>query len=453
MARTRHQVSVVSRFEDNPALAVMLAFAAVIAVGTILLLTPVATASGVGVSFLTALFTATSATCVTGLATVDTATHWSVFGETTILVLIQVGGLGVMTLASLMVLLIGRRLRVRASQFAAAESRAIKAADVRRVVLGIVRIALVMEVSVAVMLTARFSIGYHETFDDAFYSGVFHSVSAFNNAGFALQSDNLVRYAADPWVCVPIMLSVVIGGLGFPVLWELIRRWRRPRTWSIHTVITLWVSGALLVIGAVLITGAEWTNPGTLGGLDPPARILAGAFQSVTARTAGFNTVDIGNMRPEGLLTLDGLMFVGGGSAGTAGGIKVTTFALLGFVIWAELRGEPSVHVVRRRLPGDVQRQALTVALLAVGLVAGGTALLLALTSHTLDEALFEAISAFSTVGLTTGITPDLPPAAQLLLVLLMYFGRLGPVTLGTALALRRRPRRYDYPEERALVG
>ena len=453
MVGARHPEGRIPRFEDNPALAVMVGFAAVIAVGTLVLLTPLAAASGKGSSFLTALFTATSATCVTGLVTVDTATHWSAFGEAAILVLIQVGGLGVMTLGSLMAMLIGRRLGVRASQFAAAESRTIKAADVRRVVIGITRIALGVEAVVAVVLAARFSLSYDEPFGHAAYSGIFHSVSAFNNAGFGLRSDSLVAYAADPWVCVPVMVSVIIGGLGFPVVWELIREWRAPRRWSLHTVITLSVSAVLLVVGALLITTIEWTNPRTLGALDPSGRLLAGTFQSVVARTAGFSTVDIGAMRPESLVTLDGLMFIGGGSAGTAGGIKVTTFALLGFVIWAELRGEPSVHVVRRRLPGDVQRQALTVALLAVGAIAGATQVLLALTDHTLDRALFETISAFATVGLSTGVTPDVPPFGQLVLILLMYFGRLGPITLGTALALRRRPRRYDFPEERALVG
>lgn len=444
-----------SPFFDNPARVVLLGFAAAILLGTAVLMLPLATEPGFSTDWLTALFTATSAVCVTGLVTVDTATHWSAFGEATILVLIQAGGLGLMTLASLMVLLIGRRLGVRATMLTAAESRTLASTDVRRVVLGILRITLVVEAATAAVLTGRFLVAYNESPGTALWDGVFHSVSAFNNAGFGLRPDSLVTYATDVWITVPVMVAVVIGGLGFPVLWEVGRnlRGRGPRRWSIHTAITLWTSAVLLVLGTVLITSLEWGNPETLGALDPGGRLLAGAFHSVVARTAGFNSVPIDQLSPEGLLTLDALMFVGGGSAGTAGGIKVTTFALLGFVIWAELRGEPTVHVLRRRLPQDVQRQALTVALLALAAVVGSTALLLELGSHTLDEVLFEAISAFATVGLSTGITAELAPAAQLVLVALMFLGRLGPLTLGTALALRSRPRRYDFPEERAIVG
>jgi potassium uptake TrkH family protein len=439
----------------NPARAVLLGFAALITVGTLLLMTPLASAAGRSTDWLTALFTATSAACVTGLVTVDTGTHWSTFGQWTILGLIQAGGLGVMTLGSLMILLIGRRLGVQATMLTAAESRTLGAHEVRTVVLGILRITLVIEGATALLLAARFRLGYGEPFLEALWDGFFHSVSSFNNAGFGLRADSLVAYASDPWINVPVMVAVITGGIGFPVMWEVGRNLRRraDRRWSIHTVITLWASGILLVGGAVVLTVVEWSNPRTLGALEPGGRLLAGTFHSVVARTAGFNSIDIGAMNPEGLLTLDVLMFIGGGSAGTAGGVKVTTFALLAFVIWAELRGERTVHVLRRRLPQDVQRQALTIALLSVAAVVSSTAVLLELSSHTLDEVFFEAISAFATVGLSTGITADLPPAAQLVLVTLMFFGRLGPLTLGAALALRSRPRRYDFPEERAIVG
>lgn len=209
----------------------------------------------------------------------------------------------------------------------------------------------------------------------------------------------------------------------------------------------------LWVGGTALFPAFEWRNDATLGGLSTSGKLLAAAFQSVVARTAGFNSVSIGDLHQETLLLLDGLMFIGGGSAGTAGGIKITTFAILGFVIWAEIRGEPTVRVLHRRLSPENLRQALTVALLVVGPVVGSTAALLISSPFRLDDVLFEAISAFGTVGMSTGITPELPPFAQVVLIGLMFLGRLGPITLGAALALRNRPRRFEVPQERVLIG
>jgi len=279
-------------------------------------------------------------------------------------------------------------------------------------------------------------------------------VSAFNNAGFALYVDNLVSFATDPWIIAPITVAVIVGGLGFPVLFEVGRRLRRrQRRWSLHARLTLLTYAVLLAVGVVAITAIEWANPGTLGPMGLGDKLLVGAFHGITPRTAGFNTLDVAQLRPASLLVNDVLMFIGGGSAGTAGGIKVTTFVLLAFVILTEIRGETSVHVLDRRVSAGVQRQALTVALLGVGAVVTGTLVLLLTSSHDLDVALFETVSAFGTVGLSTGITATLSVAAQLTLVVLMLIGRLGPVTLATALALRDRPRHYERPEERPIIG
>jgi Trk-type K+ transport system membrane component len=282
---------------------------------------------------------------------------------------------------------------------------------------------------------------------------VFHAVGAFNNAGFSLHPDGLVRYVRDPVTCLTLSTAVVVGGLGFPVVFELARSWRRPRTWSVGTRVTVVLTLALLVVGAVGVLLAESGNAGTLGPLSTPDKVVAALFASVMTRSGGLNTVDLGAMRPETLFLSDGLMFIGGGSAGTAGGIKVTTFGLLAYVLWAEVRGDPDVEVGRRRVPGTNQRQALAVALLGVGLVAASTLLLDALTDVPFERVLFEAISAFGTVGLSTGITADLPPGAQTLLVVLMFVGRLGPLTLASGLALRQRARRHRLPEERTIVG
>ncbi len=438
----------------RPGVVVIAGFASAITVVTGLLMLPASHEQGVGTTFQEALFTATSAVCVTGLVVVDTPTHWSTFGELIVLGGIQFGGLGFMTSTSLLGLLVARRLGLRSRVVAAAETRAVALGDVRRVIRGVALVSLSVECLVAIPLALRFWLGYEEAPARAVYHGVFHAISAFNNAGFALYSDNLIGFATDPYVCLPLAVATIVGGLGFPVLFELRRELGSPRRWSLHTKTTVLTSALLLVGGTVAVTGFEWRNAGTLGPLTVWDKLLVGFFQGgVQPRTAGFNTVDYAEVRETSLLITDCLMFIGGGSAGTAGGIKVTTFMLLFYAIVAEARGEPAVEAFRRQIPTAVLRQALSVALLGVALVVVGTLALLALSGLDLDAVLFEAISAFATVGLSTGITASLPAAAQYVLIVLMFAGRLGPVTLASALALRERRRLYRYPEERPIVG
>lgn len=437
----------------HPGQVIVSAFAAAVFVGTALLMLPVANVDSEGAPVLTAWFTATSAVCVTGLVTVDTATYWSGFGQAVILGLIQVGGFGIMTLASLVGLLLSRKMGLRSRLTAAAETKSLGLGDVRAVLVGVAKVSFLFESATAVLLTGRFMLGYDETLGRAVYHGLFHAVSAFNNAGFALYSDSLIGFVDDPWICLPIAVAVIFGGLGFPVLLELRRHLGQPRRWSLHTKLTLGTTAALLGAGTVFVTGSEWGNPDTLGPLDTRGRLMAGFFQAVMPRTAGFNSLDYGQMRDGTLLGTDVLMFIGGGSAGTAGGIKVTTFIILFFVIYAEVRGERHVNAADRRIGERVQRQALTVALLSVGLIISATLLLLQLTDLPTRDVLFEAISAFATVGLSTGITADLPSAGQVVLVLLMFVGRLGPITLVSALALREKQLRYTLPEGRPLIG
>ncbi|WP_232543951.1 TrkH family potassium uptake protein [Streptomyces buecherae] len=437
----------------HPAQAVVVGFAAAIAAGTGLLMLPLATSGPGRAGAMEALFTATSAVCVTGLAVVDTPTYWSGFGHVVILVLIQLGGLGIMTFASLLGVLISRRMGLRARLTAATETKTLGLGDVRAVVVGVVKASLVLEAATALVLTLRFGFGYDTSWPRAIWLGVFHAVSAFNNAGFALYSDSLMGFVSDPWICLPVAFAVIAGGLGFPVLFELRRRWHLPRAWSLHTKIVMWATGIFLVGGSAFITAVEWSNPATLGPLDTPDKLLAGFFQGVMPRTAGFNSVDVGEMNPTSWLGMDVLMFVGGASAGTAGGIKVTTFAVLFFVLYAEVRGEVSVNIFHRRLHGDIQRQALALVLLSVAAVVSTTMIFMMFTEHSLDRSLFEVVSAFATVGLSTGITADLPTSEQVLLTLLMFIGRLGPITVASALALRSRVRLYDLPEERPVIG
>ena len=437
----------------HPSQVVVSAFAAAVVAGTLLLMLPVSRAGEGHAPFTTALFTATSAVCVTGLIVVDTPSYWSGVGEAVILGLIQVGGFGIMTLASLLGLLVSRKMGLRTRLNAAAETKSLGIGDVRRVLVGVLKVTVFFEAITAALLTARFLVGYDEPLGRAVYHGVFHSVSAFNNAGFALYSDNLMPFVTDPWICLPIAVAVIFGGLGFPVLFELRRHLRSPRRWSLHTKLTVTVSGALLALGTLFVTASEWSNPGTLGPLDVPGRLLAGFFQAVMPRTAGFNSLDYGQMNDGTLLGTVILMFIGGGSASTAGGIKVTTFIILLFVIYAEVRGEESVNAFDRRIGSRVQRQALTVALLAVAAVVGATLAIMELSGLALSDVLFEVTSALATVGLSTGVTADLPGSAHLILVLMMFLGRLGPITLASAIALRDRRRLYQLPEGRPIVG
>jgi len=438
----------------RPGAVIILGFAAAVALFTVLLLLPAAAQAGEHTTFRDALFTATSAVCVTGLIVVDTPSHWSTFGEVAILGGVQFGGLGFMTSASLLGLTVARRLGLRTRVLAAAELRWVGPGEVGRIVRRVAVASLTIQALVALALAVRFRVEYDRSLRRAAYEGIFHAVTAYNNAGFALFGDNLVGFATDPWICLPISAAVVLGGLGFPVLIELGRELRTPRLWSVHTRLVLLGYGGLLAAGTGTFAAFEWTNPRTLGPLDLPGKLLVALFSGgVQPRTAGFNSVDYAAVHETSLLVTDVLMFIGGGPAGTAGGIKVTTFLVLLFAILAEVRGNPAVDVFGRRIPAAVLRQALAVALLSVALVVVGTLALLASSDLDLDQVLFEAISAFATVGLSTGITASLPAAAQYVLIALMFAGRLGPVTVAAALALRGRRKLFRLPEEQPIVG
>lgn len=437
----------------HPAQVIFVAFAAAALAGTGLLALPVARAGPGGATWMESLFTAVSAVAVTGHVVVDTPTYWTPFGHVVILVLIQLGGLGVMTFATFVGLVVVRRLSFRSRLTTATETKSFGLDEVRGLVLGVVRVSLLIEAVVAAVLALRFGLGYGYSPGEAIWLGVFHGVSSFNNAGFALFSDSMIGFAGDPVISLALCASIILGGLGFPVIFELRKRFRRPLAWSMNTRLVLVFTVALLVLGTVFITALEWGNPATLGGMSWPERILAGFFQSVQTRTAGFNSVDIGAMNGATLLGMDVLMFIGGGPAGTAGGIKVTTFGVLLFILIAEMRGDGVVNVFGKRLSRAVHRQAIAVVLASVALVVASTIAIMLLSGLDLDRVLFETVSAFGTVGLSTGITASLPVPAQLILVLLMFLGRLGPITFATALALRQRTILYQLPKERPIIG
>lgn len=432
-----------------------MAFVCAIAAGTVLLMLPVCRAGPGSAPFMTALFTATSAITTSGMTAVDTATYWSGAGHVFLLALTQLGGFGITTLATLLSLVVSRRLGLRGRLMAGTEtSTGLAHGDVRAVLVLAAVVMFAAEAVTATFVAVRLWSAYDVPFGRAVWEGVFNAVQAFNNSGFSLRSDGLLGFVGDWWICVPLTLGVIVGGIGVPVLHEIGRELRRPAAWSTHTRITVWGTVVLLAVGFVAVLALEWGNAGTLGPRDVAGKILAAFVQGTIPRSGGFNTVDFGAMNPDTTAIITGLMFIGGGSASTAGGIKVTTFFLLAYVIWTEVRGERDVVVGRRRIAESTQRQATTVALLGVATVAGGTLLLLGVTSDVpFDRALFEVMSAFSTAGLTTGVTAELSDSGRLVLIAMMFVGRVGTVAVASALALNTRQRKYRYPEERPIVG
>jgi potassium uptake TrkH family protein len=450
----------------HPSQIISIAFTAVILLGTALLSLPIATNDGKSTPILDALFTATSATTVTGMSTLDVETHWSLFGHVVIAFLIQVGGFGIVGFASLVAILLEGRVSLKTRLNATSEAGS-KAPNVRNLLLNVLRIMLFFQVILATFLTWRFVSEYDYSLNDAMAHGVFHAISAFNNAGFALYSDSMIQFARDGWILVPIFTTVFLASLGFPTIIEIRDRlglkvakllkskpsYSMPKQWSLNSRIVLWASLALLILGTVAIAFIEWNNPNTLGPLNPVQKIIDSIFASVMPRTAGFNSLDVSQMQPTSWLVSSILMFIGGASASTAGGIKVGTFVVLLYIVYTEIRGDTAVNVGNRRLPRSMQRQALTIVSLYMFVIAGAVLVMRLTTEFTLDQLLFEIVSAVGTVGLSTGITSQMPDHGKIILSLLMLFGRLGPIIVATSLALRKTRRHFEYPKERPLIG
>ncbi len=437
---------------QSPARLAVTVFAAVVALFTTLLLAPFATATGEPAPFVDALFTATSAVCVTGLVVVPTGTFWSTYGLVVILIAIKVGGLGVMTLASILGMAVSRRIGLTQKLLTASETKTTRLGEVGSLVRVVIITSTALELSVAALLIPRFLV-LKESAGDAIWHGVFYGISAFNNAGFIPTEEGLMPYAGDWALCLPIIVGVFVGSLGFPVILNIMRNRKRPEKWSLHTKLTLTTSAILVVVATVLFGAIEWANPDTLGGHDLPTKILISLFAGVMPRSCGFSTIDIGQMRESSWLITDALMFVGGGSASTAGGIKVTTLAVMLLAILAEARGDRDVEAFNRRIPRETLRLSVAVVFVGATAVLVSSLFLLEITGQSLDVVLFEVISAFATVGLSTGITPDLPDLAKYILVVLMFVGRTGTMTFAAALALRDRRRIIRYAEERPIIG
>ncbi|MGQ2911559.1 MULTISPECIES: TrkH family potassium uptake protein [unclassified Aeromicrobium] len=437
----------------HPVRLLPLTFFALILLGTALLLMPVARSAQGRADVVDAFFTSASAVTVTGLASVDTSTYWSPAGQAIILVLVEIGGLGIVALATVLGLFIGGRLGLRTRLVAQADMHVVNIGEVRPLFRRVAVMMFGFQSVIAAVLTLRYRLEYFDDLPTALWHGVFDSVMAFNNAGFSLNSDSLIGYAGDGLIILPICAAVFIGAMGFPVLAELFKEWRTPSRWTIHTRLTVWGSIALLVFGAVAFLALEWSNEATLGSMSLKDKLVTGVEGGIMPRSGGLNSFDWGAVSGETLSIGTILMFIGGGSASTAGGIKVTTFLLLAFVILAELRGDPEVTVGNRSVGPAVVRTALSIALISVMLVMSTTLLVMVLTDFSFEQVLFECTSAFATAGLSTGLTPQLPDSAKLVLAVLMFVGRVGTIAAASAFVLRRRAPRYHLPEEQPIIG
>jgi trk system potassium uptake protein TrkH len=445
----------VRRPPPPPGLILLAGFTILIAIGSVILALPISSATGEWTEPITALFTATSAVCVTGLVVVDTGTYWSPFGHVVILALIQIGGFGFMTGSTLLLfLLVGRRTGLRDRVLVQASTGVPELGSVTLLVKRIAVFTLIVEIAGAVALAGAF-LARGQDMLQAGWWGLFHSISGFNNAGFDLMGDfrSLADFADDPFVLGPLAVLIVLGGLGFAIVGDALgkRRWQR---YALETKIVLLTTVALIVGGTVGIGIFDWNNPETLGALPVEQRPLNALFESVTLRTAGFSALDTGALTEASLFLVMALMFIGGASGSTAGGIKINTFSILLVAIVSTARGRPSAEAFGRRIPHILIYRALSVALLSIAVVFV-TALGLEVFSgqFTFVEVLFEAVSAFGTVGASTGITPDLEDPARLIAIAAMFVGRLGPLTLVLTLAARARPTNYRPAVETLRIG
>ena len=435
-----------------PARLAISTFALIIGVITVLLMLPFASASDTSAPFVDVLFTAVSAVCVTGLTTVDTATYWSPFGQAVIALGIVVGGLGVMTLASILGFAVSRHLGLTQRMLATQETKTGAMGQISSLLKAVIATSLSMQFLLAAAFLPRFlSMGLDP--GRAAWDALFMAISVFNNAGFVILPGGLSPHVTDWWMLVPIILGTTVGAIGFPVIMDVSTHLRTPRRWRLHTKLTLSTYLILAFVGALALALTEWHNPATLGAIDTPSKILNALLAGVNSRSSGLSALDVGAMRSQTHFVQDILMMIGGGSASTAGGVKVTTFAVLVLAVIAEARGDQDIETFGRRIPTSTIRLAVAVSLLGLALVAVSVVLLLSMTDYTLDIILFETVSAFATVGLSTGITPILPVGAKYVLIALMFAGRTGSMTVAAALALRERSRVIRMPEEQPIIG
>ncbi|WOF23588.1 potassium transporter TrkG [Microbacterium betulae] len=450
---------------SSPSRFAILVFVSLILIFTALLSLPAASTQHSRTPFADALFTAVSTICVTGLSTVDTATHWSPFGHVVIFVGVNIGGLGALTLASLLGLVISKRLGLRAKLMAAGdsnplrshggvvnESQTVRLGEVGQLLRTVALSTLVIEGAVALLLYFPVVWAGYSWFE-ALWIAPYYAAMSFTNTGFTPTVGGLESFHHDYFFLSILMVSVFLGSIGFPVIYALSRHLTTPKRWPLHTKLTLITTVILFFAGGIVLLVLEYGNPGTWGTSDAWDTVFQAFFLSAMTRSGGFSVIDPGALYESSMLAACMLMFVGGGSASTAGGIKVTTLAVLALSVWSEAKGRRSVEVFGRRIPSDVQRVAVAVVAWSATIVALSTILIAQITKAPLAEVLFDVISAFATVGLTTGLTSDLPDPAVYILAVTIFMGRVGTVTLAAAVAATSRTQHYALPVERPIVG
>ena len=438
----------------SPAQLISISFAATIFIGAMLLMLPMAHSGTTPITLVDALFTSTSAVCVTGLIVVDTGTAFSDFGKWVILLLIQAGGLGIMTLGTILALASGRRIGFQERMRLQAQINSLHVGGIVNLIRRIVLFVVITELVGAFLLFLRFS--QIEGAGRGLFYAIFHSISAFNNAGFAFYADSISSFVSDPIINIPIMILIILGGLGFSVVFNGLSHMHSGRRapLTLHSKIVLTTTFFLILSGFILIALFEWTNVNTLGNLSVGGKLMAALFQSISPRTAGFNSVDYAAMRgPTQMLTVL-LMFIGGSPGSTAGGIKTVTFFLLIGSAWTISKGEDVVNAFGRRIEFELVVKAGVIALFGV-MISGAAVTVLAMTDPQFElfALVFEAISAIGTVGLSLGITPELSTPGKLIIIILMYLGRLGALTFALALVENRKARTITYPAENVVLG
>lgn len=427
----------------------VLSFLSVIVLGSILLQTPWAIQSGSG-SYIDSLFVATSAVCVTGLVTVDTGTHWTVFGQLVIMLLIQIGGLGVMSFATFFALIVGKKIQLRQRLVMQQSINISAVGGVVRVFKHLLLFTFLIEALGAIILIIRWipSLGLKK----AIYFGIFHSISAFNNAGFDLFGGfkSLTEYSSDITVNLVISTLIISGGLGFYVWYEIFN-YRKSRSFSLHSKVVLMTTAILLLTGTGFLFFGEYNH--ALKGMSPGVKLLASYFQSVSPRTAGFNTIDLNSLFLSSQLLIIILMFIGASPGSTGGGIKTSTLAILWVAIISQLKGKKDSELFERRIEDKDVLQALTLAALFTATFIIMTFLVSLSYRGELSKIAFEVASALGTVGLSLGLTPELNTTAKVLIIITMFLGRVGPLTLGFALAYQAKQPEIRYPKGKIMIG